>query len=78
MSSASITKIIPCKKKDLINKTKEVITKIVKSRKDIVRNVFNYEDEANIYVPVHFERIINNIKNRLHIKKTFFMDVLIF
>ena len=62
-------------KKELINKTKNVINKIVNSRKDIVENVFNHEDESNIYIPVHFERIITNIKNRLHIKKTFFIDI---
>tara|TARA_B110000444_G_scaffold100655_1_gene95199 strand:+ start:114 stop:4604 length:4491 start_codon:yes stop_codon:yes gene_type:complete len=62
-------------KKELINKTKNVIDNIVNSRQNIVENVFNYEDDCNIYVPVHFERIINNIKNRLHIKKTFFIDI---
>ena len=67
--------LISEKYEELINKTKNVINKIVESRQDIVENVFNYEDECNIYVPVHFERIINNIKNRLHIKKTFFIDI---
>ena len=50
-------------KKELINKTKNTINKIVNARQDIVENVFNYEDESNIYIPVHFERIITNIKN---------------
>tara|TARA_B100000424_G_C22941226_1_gene500887 strand:- start:1837 stop:3741 length:1905 start_codon:yes stop_codon:yes gene_type:complete len=73
-TKATVTKMGK-QKNELASKTKQVINKIIKSRSEVAKNVFNNEDEINIYIPVHFERIINNIKNRLHIKKTFFIDI---
>ena len=73
-TKATVTKMAK-QKDELITKTKKVINKIVNARSIIAKNVFNNEEESNIYIPVHFQRIINNIKNRLHIKKTFFIDI---
>ena len=41
----------------------------------IVDNVFKFQNNSNVHVPVHFNRIILNIKNNLRIKANFFVDI---
>ena len=66
---------IASEKTELANKTKQVIKYMLDNRDKIIQNVFNNSNESQIVIPVHFERIIDNIKERLHIKKTFFVDI---
>ena len=66
---------IASEKTELANKTKQVIKYMLDNRDKIIENVFNNNNESQIVIPVHFQRIIDNIKERLHIKKTFFVDI---
>ena len=52
-----------------------MIQYILKSREDIVNNVCKYTDNINIYIPVHFNRIMNNIQHQLGITKNYLIDI---
>ena len=62
-------------KKKLITKTKEILKFIIEKKHIIVDNVFKFQNNTNVHVPVHFNRIILNIKNNLRIKANFFVDI---
>ena len=62
-------------KKDLIKKTKDVLAMIIKKRDDIAKHVFNNEDNINIYIPVNFYRLINNVQNNLFITNNNMVDI---
>ena len=49
-------------KKKLIAKTKEIIKFMTEKKHIIVDNVFKFQNNSNVHVPVHFNRIILNIK----------------
>ena len=53
-------------RKRLIKKTKKIIDYMIDIRSKLVQHVFNYSDTTTVHVPVHFKRIINNIKNQLN------------
>jgi DNA-directed RNA polymerase II subunit RPB1 len=78
-SSLSYTKKtitnIKKQKKLLTNKTKEIINYIIEKRDELVKFVFKYKNNSNVNIPVHFNRIILNIKNNLRIKSNFFVDI---
>ena len=61
--------------KELIVRSKEVIDTFLDNREKIVKNVFNSENNNKVYLPVKFTRIINNIKNQMHITKESLVDV---
>ncbi len=62
-------------KKKLVATTKEMINYIIESRKSIVQNVCKYTDNMKIYIPVHFNRIMNNIQHNLNITPNFMIDI---
>ena len=62
-------------KKELIMKTRSVIDMFLKKREEILINVFNYESDVNIHIPVNFYRIINNVKNNLFISDNNTVDI---
>ena len=78
-SSLSYTKKtlsnIKKQKKLLTNKTKEVVKYIIDKRDELAKYVFKYQNNSNVNIPVHFNRIIENIKNNLRIKSNFFVDI---
>ena len=53
-------------------KTKEYIDNMLQYRQELVENVFNYEDTNKVHIPVHFKRIINNIKHQLNLQSNSF------
>jgi len=62
-------------KKDLKNKTKEIINYMLEIRENVVKHVHKYKKDSNVFLPVNFKRIINNIKHNLHIKNNYFIDI---
>ena len=38
---------------------------MVEGRRELVENVFHYENKDKVYIPVNFTRIITNVKNQL-------------
>ena len=53
----------------------EQIESALESRKEIIDKVFNYTDKNNLHIPVHFKRIVNNIKNQLKITSNSLVNV---
>ncbi len=49
----------------LNNKTKEIIDMMVNVRDDLIKHVFNYEGKAVVHIPVHFNRLLNNVIEQL-------------
>jgi hypothetical protein len=62
-------------KKKLTAKTKEILNYIIEKRDELAKNVFKFQDNTIVHIPVHFERNILNIKNNLRIKGNFFVDI---
>ena len=62
-------------KKTLLKKTNSLIDKMVKYRGQLLKHVFNNEDDVIIHIPVHFNRIINNIQHQLHLQPDFMVDI---
>lgn len=62
-------------KEELKNKTKDIIEYMISSRDEIVKNTFDNTNGNMIHIPVHFERIITNIKNQLHITSSSIVDI---
>ena len=60
---------------DLIKKCKTYTNMFLTYREKIVSNVFNNENNNKVYLPVKFTRIINNIKNQMHITKDSLVDI---
>tara|TARA_Y100000389_G_scaffold16351_2_gene14445 strand:- start:2347 stop:6789 length:4443 start_codon:yes stop_codon:yes gene_type:complete len=61
--------------KKLKSRTNSTIENLINLRENIIKNVFHNEMSDTVMVPVAFKRIINNIKNNLHIEKNYFIDV---
>ena len=61
--------------KKLIHKTKELIDMFLENRADLVNNVFHGEDTSDIYVPVNFKRIINNVQNQLNYQSNSMVNI---
>ena len=62
-------------KSDLKKKTKEIITYMLNTREDIVEYVHKFKQDNNVFLPVNFKRLINNVKHNLHIKDNYFIDI---
>ena len=56
-------------------KTKEYIFNMLQTRETIIKNVFNFEDNTQVHIPVNFKRIIINIKHQLNIKPTSLVNI---
>jgi DNA-directed RNA polymerase II subunit RPB1 len=59
----------------LVEKVKAYIDNMIEMRKVIIERVFNYNFENKVNVPVHFGRIIDNVKHQLHGGKTGLVDL---
>jgi DNA-directed RNA polymerase II subunit RPB1 len=44
-------------------------------RNIIVQNIFNFNNNSTVYVPVHFKRIVFNIKNQLKLKSQTLVNI---
>ena len=64
------------KEKDkLIQKTQHHIDYILEQRDLVMKNIFNYEDDIRVHLPVHFARIINNIQHQLNIQSDSMVNI---
>ena len=64
------------KQTDALNsKTEEYIKKMIEGRNKLVENVFNYENNQKVYIPVHFTRIINNIQKQQQLQSNSLVDI---
>ena len=52
-----------------------MVDNMLENRDRIVDNVYNYDDNKNVYVPVNFKRIILNIKNQLNIRSNSLVNI---
>jgi len=68
-------KRIKKQKAQLIKKTDEMITFMIEARETVVEHVFKFVDETEINIPVHFQRIINNIHNQLSIQSNSLVNI---
>ena len=62
-------------KKELITKTDDMINYMIESREKMVKNVFKFIDNTRIHIPVHFQRIIDNIHNQLSIQTNSLVNI---
>ena len=62
-------------KEELITKTDDMINYMIESRAKMVKDVFKFIDNTQIHIPVHFQRIINNIHNQLSIQTNSLVNV---
>ena len=51
-------------KKDLVEITKTVTNEMISVREELIKHVFKYNNKNVIHIPVHFLRLIQNIKQR--------------
>src|SRR6056300_1697186 len=49
----------------LNNKTKQVIDMMIDVREDLITHVFNHESKSVVHIPVHFNRLMNNVIEQL-------------
>ena len=42
-------------------KTKEILNYIIDKRDELAKNVFKFQDNSIVHIPVHFERNILNL-----------------
>jgi DNA-directed RNA polymerase II subunit RPB1 len=62
-------------KKELADKTHVLVEEVVLSRKQLYNNVFGKKDGKNIYIPVAFTYIINNVQGQQNIGPTSMVDI---
>ena len=53
----------------------KVIKRIIESRDRIVSNIFDFSSSIDVYVPVKFERIIDNIRHQMKLRKHVMVNV---
>jgi DNA-directed RNA polymerase II subunit RPB1 len=71
----SAHKRMKSQKKKINTKTSQIIQYMIKSRENIVKNVCKHTDNINIYIPVHFNRLMNNIQHQVGITKNYLIDI---
>jgi len=72
---ANTRKRMKKQKKDLKRKTSNLIVDMIEYRRKLVENVFNFEKEITVHIPVHFHRIMNNIQHQLNIQSNFIVNI---
>ena len=60
---------------DLKTRTKQIINYMIDMKYELLKNVFKFQDNTTVHIPVHFNRIINNVQNQLNIQKNFMVDI---
>jgi DNA-directed RNA polymerase II subunit RPB1 len=72
---AATLKRIKKQKTKLKKKTSNLIMDMIEYRKKLTENVFKNEKAVTVHIPVHFERIINNLQHQLHIQPDFVVNI---
>jgi len=62
-------------KDELILYTKNIINDFIEWKDFVIENVFKYNNDIDVVLPVHFNRILNNVEKSLHITKNSFVDI---
>ena len=62
-------------KAETAEKCKKYIEFMLKSREDIVKNVFNYKNENIVKVPISFQNMIANLQGQLNLNETSTTDI---
>jgi DNA-directed RNA polymerase II subunit RPB1 len=52
-----------------------LIQQMVQWRDRLLTNVFNFEKNSVLHIPVHFNRILSNLQNQLNIQNNFIVDI---
>lgn len=68
-------KRIKSQKEELNTKVSNYVDNIFDKKNLIVEKVFNFNSENKVNVPVNFARIIENIKNQLHMSSNSLVDI---
>ena len=61
--------------KTLNKKLVQQLEMFINRKDDVVKHVFNFEKEVIVHIPVHFNRIMNNIEKQLYIQGDFVVDI---
>jgi DNA-directed RNA polymerase II subunit RPB1 len=61
--------------KDLDMRIKTEIDNMILARNEIISKIFKFTNENKIFIPIHFNNIINNVKNQLHLQQTSLVDI---
>jgi DNA-directed RNA polymerase II subunit RPB1 len=72
---ASTLKRMKSQKKKLQVRTNKLIADMIEYRSQLINNVFKYEKNTVVHIPVHFKRIINNIQHQLNIQSNFVVNI---
>ena len=70
-----VYKKLSSQKQKLNERIQYEIDNMIDNRNNIVTKVFNNLSENKIYQPIHFENIINNIKNQINLQSTSLVDI---
>jgi DNA-directed RNA polymerase II subunit RPB1 len=62
-------------KKELTKRIKDEIDTMINDRNDIVTKVFGNTNDSKVNLPVHFQNIIINVKNQLHLTESSLVDI---
>jgi DNA-directed RNA polymerase II subunit RPB1 len=60
---------------ELVKYTKDIINYFIQQRDNVAKHVFKHSDSTTIYIPVYFNRIINNIAKELKYQKNSLVNV---
>ena len=61
--------------KTLKKKTKNILNMMINAREDMIKYVFNYQDNIVVHIPVNFRRLMNHIQEQLYIKSDSMVDI---
>ena len=59
----------------LLDKTREYVDRMLVARDSTIENVFNFENNTQVHVPVNFKRIIQNIKHQMNIRANSLVNI---
>ena len=59
----------------LLDKTREYVARMLVARDSTIENVFNFENNTQVHVPVNFKRIIQNIKHQMNIRANSLVNI---
>ena len=62
-------------KSSLIEITKKITNEMVGVREQLIKHVFKYNNKNVIHIPVHFLRLIQNIKHQFNIQRDSLVDI---
>tara|TARA_B100001059_G_scaffold232357_1_gene270003 strand:- start:9738 stop:14255 length:4518 start_codon:yes stop_codon:yes gene_type:complete len=62
-------------KAELNDKCKFYIEYMIDARNKMIKNIFKYQDNTKVHIPVSFQHIINNIRNQMNITHMSMVDI---